>query len=506
MKNTVITVRLWGEEVGRLIWDERKGNSVFAYSPDFVKRNLNIAPLIHPVGDPSALLPVWGSKERMYQALPPFIADSLPDNWGNKVFEQWASENRIKRHNLTPLEKLAYIGRRGMGALEFEPEFGREDVTENLQIRELASLAEKIFKQREDDAVLHNENLTLQSLFRIGTSAGGRQAKAIIAIDEQGTEIRSGQVMHKEGFRYYILKFDVDFDYGHPATCLEMVYYDMACAAGLKMMPSRLLQVEGRKHFLTERYDRKDGQKIHKQSLAAINPYAESYEDLFKTARRLGVDRSEIILLYRQMVFNFLAGNTDDHTKNFEFLMGKDGVWHLAPAFDITFTQCSPYERSSHCLTIKGKADNVTAGELVEFGQDEGIPSPQGIVSQVAEAVTRFRPLCAEHGIYGYWVDFIEEELCRLAPQEYKVALSVWKQSHIADYVQDGLTVRNLRVEPTEKGNVHLYAEINGEDVKYVFRKGTPQAERILSSEEGCLTEEYLKELAKEHLLPKVLR
>ncbi len=110
MKNTVITVRFWGEEVGRLMWDERKGNSVFAYSPDFVKRNLNIAPLIHPVGDPSALLPVWGSKERMYQALPPFIADSLPDNWGNKVFEQWASENRIKRHNLTPLEKLAYIG------------------------------------------------------------------------------------------------------------------------------------------------------------------------------------------------------------------------------------------------------------------------------------------------------------------------------------------------------------------------------------------------------------
>ena len=206
------------------------------------------------------------------------------------------------------------------------------------------------------------------------------------------------------------------------------------------------------------------------------------------------------------MVFNFLAGNTDDHTKNFEFLMGKDGVWHLAPAFDITFTQCSPHERSSHCLTVKGKADNVTASELVEFGQDEGIPSPQGIVSQVAEAVTRFRTLCTVHGIFGFWVDFIEEELCRLAPQEYKAALSRWKQSHVAEYVQDGLTVRNLRVEPTEKGNLHLYAEIDGDEVKYIFRKETPQAGRILSSDAGCLTEEYLKELAKEYLLPKVLK
>lgn len=505
MKNTVITVRLWGEEVGRLLWDERKGNSIFAYSPEFVKRNLNIAPLIHPVDDPAVLLPFWGSKDRLYQSLPPFIADSLPDNWGNMVFEQWANENRIRRHNLTPLEKLAYIGKRGMGALEFEPEFDREDAREDLQLKELASLAEKIFRQREDDAVLHDENLTLQSLFRIGTSAGGRQAKAIIAINEQGTEIRSGQVIHEDGFRYYILKFDMDFDYGHPATRLEMVYYEMACAAGLKMMPSRLLPVEGRRHFLTERYDRKDGQKLHKQSLAAINPYAESYEDLFKTARRLGVDRSEIIQLYRQMVFNFLAGNTDDHTKNFEFLMGKDGVWHLAPAFDITFTQCNPHERSMHCLTVKGKADNVTTDELIEFGYDEGIPSPSKTVSQVAGAVTRFRSLCTEYGIFGFWVDFIEEELCRLAPEECKEALSGWKQSHVAEYVQDGLAVRNLRVEPTEKGNVHLYAEIGGDEVKYVFRKGTEHAERILSSDAGCLTEEYLKALAKEFLLPKVL-
>jgi serine/threonine-protein kinase HipA len=506
MKNTIITVKLWGLEVGKLLWDDRKSNSIFEFNREFLKHNLNVAPLIHSITDVASMRPIWGTKERLYQALPPFIADSLPDNWGNKVFEQWANENNIRGHNLTPLEKLAYIGKRGMGAFEFEPEFGREDTKEDIQIKELAALAEKIYKQREDETVLQDENLTLQALFRIGTSAGGRQAKAIIAINETTGEIRSGQVIHEEGFEYYILKFDMDFDFGHPATRLEMVYYQMAKAAGVIMMPSRLLELEGRRHFLTQRYDRKDSQKIHKQSLAAMNPFADSYEDLFTTCRRLNIDRSERIALYRQMVFNFLAGNTDDHNKNFEFLMGKDGVWHLAPAYDITFTQCSPHGRSSHCLTLKGKADNVTVEEMVEFGLDEGIPSPAKIVSQVAEAVTKFREHCSENGIFGFWVDFIEEELARLAPEDCKEALMGWKENRISEYQQDGMLVKNLRFEPVEKGNVHLYAEIGGRNLKYIFRDDTMEAVRLLSTEPGASSEEYLKELAAKYLIPKAAR
>lgn len=506
MKNTIITVRLWDLEVGKLLWDNRKGNSIFEYNREFLKKDLDIAPLIHSIRDVASSHPIWGTKGRLYQALPPFIADSLPDNWGNKVFEQWANENNIHGHNLTPLEKLAYIGKRGMGAFEFEPEFGQKDTKEDIQIKELAALAEKIYKQRENEAVLQDESLTLQALFRIGTSAGGRQAKAIIAINDNTGEIRSGQVIHEDGFEYYILKFDMDFDFRHPATRLEMVYYKMAKAAGLTMMPSKLLELEGRSHFLTQRYDRKNGQKIHKQSLAAMNPYADSYEDLFKTCRRLRIDRSEIIALYRQMIFNFLGGNTDDHNKNFEFLMGKDGVWHLAPAYDMTFTQCSPQGRSTHCLTLRGKADNVTIEEMIEFGLDIGIPSPSKIVSQVAEAVTKFRDLCAENGIFGFWVDFIEEELARLAPESHKNALMEWKKNRIAGYEQDEMTVNNLRFEPTEKGNVHLYAEIDGKNLKYIFRNDSDEAHRLLSSEQGSDSEAYLKELARLYLIPKALR
>jgi serine/threonine-protein kinase HipA len=506
MKNTIITVRIWDIEVGKLLWDERKNNSIFEYNQAFLKQNLNVAPLIHSINDAASLRPIWGTKERLYQALPPFIADSLPDNWGNKVFEQWANENNIRGHNLTPLEKLAYIGKRGMGAFEFEPEFGHEDAGEDIQIRELTALAEKIYRQREDEAVLQDENLTLQALFRIGTSAGGRQAKAIIAINEETGEIRSGQVIHEDGFEYHILKFDLDFEYGHPATRLEMVYYLMAKAAGLNMMPSRLLDLEGRRHFLTQRYDRKGGQKIHRQSLAAMNPFADSYEDLFATCRRLGIDRAEMIALYRQMVFNFLAGNTDDHNKNFEFLMGRDGVWHLAPAYDITFTQCNPHGRSSHCLTLRGRTDNVTFKDMVEFGLDEGIPSPSKVVSQVAEAITKFRDLCSENGIYGFWVDFIEEELARLAPDETKDALMGWKRNRIAGYEQDGMSVMDLRYEPTETGNVHLYAAVDGKNLKYVFRRGSDEADRLLSTELGSASEEYLKELAARYLIPKAAR
>lgn len=503
MKTTIMKVRLWGEEVGRLMWDARRGNSSFAYNPNFLKRSLNVAPIILPVDGPAALRPVWGSKGRLYQGLPPFIADSLPDNWGNKVFEQWARDNNIKRHDMSPLEKLAYIGKRGMGAFEFEPEMDRNDDGEDLHIKKLAELAEKIFRQREEESVLKDENITLQSLFRIGTSAGGRQAKAIIAINEKTGEIRSGQVTAAPEFVHYLLKFDMKFDYGHPATRLEMVYYEMATAAGVRMMPSRLLPVEGKMHFLTERYDRKGGDKIHTQSLAAMNPFADSYEEFFKTARRIDVDRTELIELYRQMVFNFLAGNTDDHNKNFGFLMDRDGKWHLSPAYDLTFTQLSPEGRSSHCLTLRGKASGATVDDLLAFAADEGIPSPGRIITEVADAVTMFRSLCTQYGVYGYWVNFIEEELHALAPASHKDRLLGWKTGAVGEYMVDGMKVSGVRIEPTVRGNIHLYAQIDGQKYKYIFRSGAEITETLLLPDEKTGSEEFLKELVEQYLMPK---
>ncbi len=505
MKNSVITVKLWGFEVGKLRWDERKRNSIFAYNPKFIESGLNIAPLTHSIHSLSAMHPIWGNKtERIYHCLPPFIADSLPDNWGNKVFEQWALQQGIKRHDLTSLEKLAYIGKRGMGAFEFEPEFYREDSSDGLKMRQLAELAEKIYKQRDEKSIMPDENITVQSLFEIGTSAGGQQAKAIIAINEETGEIRSGQTCLKDDFKHYVLKFDIPSDYAYPATVLEMIYYELAMDAGIGIMPSRLLEVDGRRHFLTERFDRKDGGKIFTQTLAAVNPLAESYEELVKTARRLGVNKSEINSLMRQIIFNFLAGNSDDHIKNFSFIMERGGQWHIAPAYDLTFTARSPHERFSHCLSLRGKTDDVTKEDLLAFAESEGIPNVNKMINEVSSAICRFREKCLQYGVSNYWIDLIEEVLWEQAPKEYKTRLSGWSKDTTVRIA--GLEFSDVKLELCEKGNLHLTAVFQGKTYKYILRKGTEAFAEADAVRVKGSPADSMALLVNKHLLAKVTK
>jgi len=209
--------------------------------------------------------PVGG--HRIYQKLPSFIADSLPDAWGNQLFEQWRKEQHISERNVTPLEKLAFIGKRGMGALEFVPEVDRGPITDIINIKALADLAQKIVEERESIIILPEETLTMQSLIAVGTSAGGRQPKGIIAMNQETGEIRSGQIETDTGFDYYLLKFG---NKERSLAELEQTYYEMAIEAGINMMESRLLEVEGTKHFLTKRFDRDQSGKIHTQTLAAM--------------------------------------------------------------------------------------------------------------------------------------------------------------------------------------------------------------------------------------------
>ncbi len=210
---------LWGEEIGRLAWDGKRRLSYFEYHPDFVKKGLNIAPLVAPVD--RWHLPVWGEEAQIYQRLPAFVADSLPDAWGNQLFDLWRQQNHLSNADITPLDKLSFIGKRGMGALEFEPELSRERNVGKVDMKSLAELAERIYSDREHVHILPEESVTLQSLMTVGTSAGGRQPKAIIAINRQTGEIRSGQVGGLEGYDYCLMKF------GNAKNCsaeLEMTY------------------------------------------------------------------------------------------------------------------------------------------------------------------------------------------------------------------------------------------------------------------------------------------
>ena len=273
----ILKVLLWGREVGRLSIDTRRKLPYFEFNREWVETGFDISPLDASIKQPLILRPIFGASEKIYQKLPPFLADSLPDAWGNELFEQWRQQQGIKLGEITPLDKLAFIGRRGMGALEFQPEISRFQSTENINLRALIDLANQIYTQRENARIDASQSLTLQALLAVGTSAGGRQPKAIIAINRETGEIRSGQVGELEGYDYCILKFGIR---ERSTAELEMAYYEMATKAGIRMMPCWLIDVEGEKHFVTQRFDRVDGHKLHMQTLAALYPGADSYERL----------------------------------------------------------------------------------------------------------------------------------------------------------------------------------------------------------------------------------
>lgn len=330
-----LKVMLWDKEIGRLSWDARRGVSYFEYNPALLGGELDPFPLVASVKSPASRRPIIGDKEaRLYRKLPPFLADSLPDAWGDQVFECWRIQNGIRNQEITPLEILSFIGRRGMGALEFVPESSGIGKAEKLNMKALTDLAQRIFTERENVRLMPEESLTMRSLMAVGTSAGGRQPKAIIAVNPETGEIRSGQIAGHRGFDYYILKFG---DAERSSAELEMAYYKMANAAGIGMAPCRIVEVEGRKHFITLRFDRDKERKLHMQTLAALYPEADSYEKLLMVCRKMRLPESTQEEVFRRMVFNILANNTDDHNKNFSFLMDESGCWRLSPAYDVTY-------------------------------------------------------------------------------------------------------------------------------------------------------------------------
>ena len=228
----------------------------------------------------------------------------MPDAWGNQVFECWRIQNDIRNQEITPLEILSFIGKRGMGALEFIPESSGIRKSEKLNMKALTDLAQRIFVERENVRLMPDESLTMQSLIAVGTSAGGRQPKAIIAINPKTGEIRSGQIAGHKGFDYCILKFG---DAERSSAELEMAYYKMAMAAGINMMPCKIIEVEGQKHFITHRFDRDEERKLHMQTLAALYPDADSYEKLLMVCRKMRLPESTQEKVFRRMVFNILA-------------------------------------------------------------------------------------------------------------------------------------------------------------------------------------------------------
>ena len=429
---TTAFINIWKKRVGAIAWDSENRIAQFEFEPSFLKNNLDLSPLKLPID--KARNQVFFFPElrdtSTFKGLPGLLADVLPDKYGNSMINAWLSINGRPANSMNPVELLCFIGKRGMGALEFEPV---EPIVSNsatkIELNALISIAQTILSGREDfkTSLTHHETKALSDILKIGSSAGGARAKAVIAYNEETNEIRSGQTDAPKGFTHWLLKFDgvtdqqlgTSLGYGR----IEMAYYLMAKAAQIEMTECRLLEENGRAHFMTKRFDRENSkEKIHVQSFCALAHYdfneitSFSYEQLFETMRRMLLPYTDAEQLYRRMVFNVLARNCDDHTKNFSFCMNQSGKWKLSPAFDI----CHSYRPESawvsqHSLSINGKRQVITRDDLLAVAKNMNIKKAGIIISQIIEVVNKWTDFAEQTNVNTIMRDAISKTLLRFS-------------------------------------------------------------------------------------------
>jgi len=410
LNNAFVTI--WDKRVGAISWDSTTGICSFQFDSEFLKLNWDVSPIMMPLSQGNR---IFNFKETQnsatFKGLPGLLADILPDRYGNTLINNWLSRQGRPVNSLNPVETLCFIGERGMGALEFEPVVPKpNNSSTKIEIESLVDISEQILSGRTDFStnISEEEEKALYDILKIGSSVGGARAKALIAYNEKTGEVRSGQANAPKDFSQWLIKFDgvTDSQFGSSKGYgrVEMAYYNMAKGAGIDMMESRLLYENNRAHFMTKRFDRTEGnEKLHVQTFCAMRHYdfnevhLFSYEELFETMRELGLSYPEAQELFRRMVFNVLAKNCDDHTKNFAFLMDKSGKWRLSPAYDV----CHAYRPGSdwvsqHALSINGKRKNFTRGDLLFVGRLMNIKNANLIINEVATACSN-------------WIDFANE-------------------------------------------------------------------------------------------------
>jgi len=386
----IAAVRLWGRTIGAVTMNGRRAPAAFQYTPDFADSGIQVAPLMLPLRRQAYEFPEL--PRGTFHGLPGLLADSLPDRFGNALIDAWLATTGRTPDRFSPIERLCYTGARGMGALEFAPALGpRPRNATRIDIDALVQLASAILSQRRSfrgKLSAASRRKALADILKVGTSAGGARAKAVIAWNRKTNEVRSGQIAAGPGFTYWLLKFDgvagnrdkeLDDPQGYGA--IEYAYSLMARAAGIAMSECRLLEEHGRRHFMTRRFDRlADGGKLHMQSLGALahfdynQPGAYSYEQALLTIRQLDLPMSALEEQFRRMLFNIVARNQDDHVKNIAFLMDRDGRWSLAPAFDVTYSYNPSGDwTATHQMTVNGKRDGFVMADVRAVAKTAGL-------------------------------------------------------------------------------------------------------------------------------------
>jgi serine/threonine-protein kinase HipA len=399
-------IKLWGQLVGAVRWDAQQQLATFQYSPTFLKKEWNIAPIKMPFTEGARIFSFpevrKGKNERVdtFKGLPGLLADALPDRYGNQLINLWLAKNGRPADSMNPVEQLCFIGTRAMGALEFEPAQIAPQKVFDIEIKSLVEAAHKMLSKKEtlDTNLNAAEEKALTEVLKVGTSAGGARPKAVIAYNQKTGAVKSGQTTIPKGFEHWLLKLDgvsdAQFGATHGWGRVEYGYYLMAKDAGINMMDCKMFEENGRAHFMTKRFDRDGNTKHHIQTWCGIqhydynNLYGYSYEQLFQTMRVLRLTYPEAEEMFRRMVFNVLATNYDDHTKNFSFRLKQNQKWELAPAYDV----CYSYDPTNiwvrqHTLSINGKHKQITREDLMGIAKANNIKKGAAIIKAISKVV-----------------------------------------------------------------------------------------------------------------------
>lgn len=416
-------VYIWGEYAGAVLWNENTATATFEYEPSFVNKGWDLSPLMMPINENRAHSFRELSKDT-FMGLPGLLADALPDAYGKVLLDRWLVS--LGRTFANPVERLCYQSKRSMGALEFIP--AKDDYLDKSSVIEISSLVQVAAEVLSDKSNLET-NLkedtkeALINIIKVSTSAGGQRAKAVIAYNDTTGEVRSGQLDAAEGFDHWLLKLDgvTNAVLGDPQHYgkIEYAYYKMALKAGIEMTECRLLEENGRSHFMTKRFDRRGGnEKIHMQTLCGMAHYdykmlhAYSYEQAFQVMRRLRLPYGQAEQMFKRMVFNVIARNQDDHTKNISFLMDKTGTWKLSPAYDMSWAYNPKGEWTSHHqMSINNKWDNITRADIIAVAEAMHIKKADSIINETCDAVSMWTTIAKELDIPSNMIVKIDDTL-----------------------------------------------------------------------------------------------
>jgi serine/threonine-protein kinase HipA len=425
----ITRVELWERTIGAVSMAEGRDYAAFQYDPEFAASGIEVSPFKMPLSDRVHEFPELA--RRTFHGLPGLLADSLPDKFGNALIDSWLATQGRAPENFNALDRLGYTGKRGMGALEFAPSLGpRSRRATKIQIDALVELASEVLTHREGlrgSFTGPARERALREILRVGTSAGGARAKALIAWNRETNEVRSGQIAAGDGFEYWLLKFDgvsgnKDKELEDPKGfgAIEYAYYLMARAAGIQMAECRLLEESGRRHFMTRRFDRlAGGAKLHMQSLCALQHFdfnvagAYSYEQALLTIRELGLPMEAVEEQFRRMAFNIVARNQDDHVKNIAFLMDRRGRWALSPAFDLSYSYNPDGEWTSrHQMTLNGKRDGFELEDFRAGGKSAMMKRGRAekILDEVRDAVAHWPEFAARAEVSERWTEQIAKK------------------------------------------------------------------------------------------------